>query len=152
MFATARYLPHNYRPDAVVYTATHDNQTTVGWFQSRSPEDRAAVQRYLGRDGSDIAWDVIRVALASVAQTAILSMQDVLRLDDRARMNVPGKPEGNWSWRCREDQLASDLATGLRDMTWLYGRLGDLNATSDPNPWDYTHPHSGHRAADPRDA
>ncbi|HEV2066721.1 MAG TPA: 4-alpha-glucanotransferase [Thermomicrobiales bacterium] len=146
------YLPHNYRPDAVVYTATHDNQTTVGWFQSRSPEDRAAVQRYLGRDGSDIAWDVIRVALASVAQTAILSMQDVLRLDDRARMNVPGKPEGNWSWRCREDQLASDLATGLRDMTWLYGRLGDLNATSDPNPWDYTHPHSGHRAADPRDA
>lgn len=146
------YLPHNYRPDAVVYTATHDNQTTVGWFQARSPEDQAAVQRYLGRDGSDIAWDLIRVALASVAQTAILSMQDVLRLDDSARMNVPGNPEGNWSWRCRADQLASELATGLRDMTWLYGRLSDSGTSSDRNPWDYTHPHSAHRAKDPRDA
>lgn len=144
------YLPHNYRPHSVVYTATHDNQTTVGWFESRTPDDQAAVQRYLGRDGADIAWDLIRVALASVARTAILSMQDVLRLDDDARMNVPGKPEGNWSWRCREDQLASDLATGLRDMTWLYGRLGPGGTPSGRNPWDYTHPDSGKRAIDPR--
>lgn len=146
------YLPHNYRADSVVYTATHDNQTTVGWFQSRSPEDQAAVQRYLGRDGGDIAWDLIRIALASVADTAILSMQDVLRLDDRARMNVPGKPEGNWSWRCRQEQLASDLAAGLRDMTWLYGRLGSVGTSTGRNPWDYTHPDSGPRATDPRHA
>jgi 4-alpha-glucanotransferase len=146
------YLPHNHRPESVVYTATHDNQTTVGWFRSRSPEVRAAVQRYLGRDGTDIAWDLIRVALGSVARTAVLSMQDVLRLDDSARMNIPGKPEGNWSWRCREEQLAGDLASGLRDMTWLYGRLAGAEATAGRNRWDYTHPDSAHRATDPRRA
>lgn len=144
------YLPHNYRADSVVYTATHDNQTTAGWFLSRSPDDKAAVQRYLGRDGSDIAWDLIRLALASVANTAILSMQDVLRLDDRARMNVPGSPEGNWSWRCREDHLAPELAAGLRDMTWHYGRLGGAGVDRGRNPWDYTHPDSAHRPTDPR--
>lgn len=144
------YLPHNYRADSVVYTATHDNQTTVGWFESRSPEDQAAVQRYLGRDGADVAWDLIRIALASVANTAILSMQDVLRLDDRARMNVPGKPEGNWSWRCRDEQLASELAAGLRDMTWLYGRSQTGEPSAGPNPWDYTHLDSGQVATDPR--
>jgi hypothetical protein len=77
-------------------------------------------------------------------------MQDILRLDDRARMNVPGKPEGNWSWRCRKDQLGSDLAAGLRDMTWLYGRLGTQGTSSGRNPWDYTHPDSGQTATDPR--
>lgn len=142
------YLPHNYRRESVVYTATHDNQTTVGWFASRSGEEREAIQRYLGRDGSDIAWDLIREALASVSNTAILSLQDVLRLGDEARMNVPGQPSGNWSWRFRADQLTTDLASGLRDMTTLYGRLGGVRAPGS-NPWDYTDPSGRLQATNP---
>jgi 4-alpha-glucanotransferase len=73
------YLPHNYARNSVVYTATHDNETTVGWFGSRPDHERQAIQAYLGRDGHDIAWDLIRLALASVANTAIVPMQDILR-------------------------------------------------------------------------
>jgi len=143
------YLPHNYRRESVVYTATHDNQTTIGWFGARSDAERAAIQRYLGRDGSDIAWDLIRLALASVADTAILAMQDVLRLGDEARMNVPGQALGNWSWRCDARELTSGLAHGLRELTWLYGRLADGAPVRDPNPWDYTIPDGAHQAHQP---
>jgi 4-alpha-glucanotransferase len=140
------YLPHNYRRDSVVYTATHDNQTTVGWFGSRQEHERIAIQSYLGRDGSDIAWDLIRVALSSVANTAIIAMQDVLRLGDEARMNIPGHTLGNWSWRCRSDQLTHELALGLRDLTWMYGRSGGQEVRRGANPWDYTEPGSAHPA------
>jgi len=143
------YLPHNHRRESVVYTATHDNQTTVGWFAARSHEERENIQRYLGRDGSDIAWDLIRAALASVANTAILSLQDILRLGDEARMNVPGQPSGNWSWRFHADRLTTDLAYGLRDMTRTYGRLNDDAHSRGSNPWDYTYPSAEHQAKDP---
>ncbi len=143
------YLPHNYRRDSVVYTATHDNQTTVGWFESRSDEERQAIQRYLGRDGADIAWDLIRVALASVADTAILAMQDVLRLGDDARMNIPGATLGNWSWRCQDHHLTHELAIGLGDITQLYGRAASSGATRSPNLWDYTIPDGSHQALQP---
>ncbi len=142
------YLPHNHRTHSVVYTATHDNQTTIGWFASRSEAERAAIQSYLGRDGSDIAWDLIRMALSSVANTAIISMQDVLRLDDAARMNTPGRALGNWSWRCHEDQLTSDLAKGLYALTWLYGRAERDVHSHGTNPWDYTSLESAHHAVD----
>lgn len=132
------YLPHHYRRDSVVYTATHDNQTTVGWFQTRPDHELAAVQRYLGRDGSDIAWDMIRLALASVANTAIFPLQDILRLDDEARLNVPGQPSGNWGWRFLPHQLDEGLAGGLRELTRIYGRAGDKSQPREPNPWDYT--------------
>ena len=143
------YLPHNHRRESVVYTGTHDNQTTVGWFWSRSETEREAIQRYLGRDGSDIAWDLIREALASVANTVILSMQDVLRLGDEARMNVPGQASGNWSWRYRTDQLTAELAGGLREMTSLYGRQGGRAKSTSSNPWDYTLPASARQATNP---
>ncbi|MEJ7900650.1 MAG: 4-alpha-glucanotransferase, partial [Thermomicrobiales bacterium] len=143
------YLPHNYRRNSVVYTATHDNQTTVGWFQSRSESERQAIQRYLGRDGADIAWDLIRLALSSVADTAILAMQDVLRLGDEARMNVPGQALGNWSWRCESHQLTIELARGLGDMSRLYGRAADNGVRRSPNPWDYTIPDGAHQAHQP---
>ncbi|MDQ4043871.1 MAG: 4-alpha-glucanotransferase, partial [Chloroflexota bacterium] len=145
---TNMYLPHNYDPETVVYTATHDNQTTVGWFRSRSDHERAAVQAYLGKDGSDIAWDLIRTALASISRTAIVPMQDVLRLDDRARMNVPGQPSGNWSWRMHWDQMDDGLAAGLRQLVTIYGR-GEKHHRTEPNPWDYTTPGTSHPAADP---
>jgi 4-alpha-glucanotransferase len=143
------YLPHNYRRDSVVYTATHDNQTTIGWFAARSEAERTAIQSYLGRDGSDIAWDLIRIALGSVANTAILSLQDILRLDDRARMNTPGQALGNWSWRYQDGDLGIDLAHGLRELTWQYGRDGQSRARRGANPWDYTQPGSAHPAMEP---
>ncbi|MDQ3657992.1 MAG: 4-alpha-glucanotransferase [Chloroflexota bacterium] len=143
------YLPHNYKRNSVVYTATHDNQTTIGWFASRPEDERQAIQQYLGRDGGDIAWDLIRLALSSVADTSILTMQDVLRLPDEARMNVPGQALGNWSWRCEARQLTLELAHGLRELTWLYGRAADDGARRSPNPWDYTIPDGAHQALQP---
>jgi 4-alpha-glucanotransferase len=143
------YLPHNYESNSVVYTATHDNQTTVGWFNSRPDHERAAIQRYIGTDGADIAWDLVRLAYASIASVAIVPLQDVLRLDDSARMNVPGQPIGNWSWRYKELQLEDGLAQGLREWTVIFGRSPDLNVPRDPNPWDYTAGGSQHQAVDP---
>ncbi len=140
------YLPHNYRRNSVVYTATHDNQTTVGWFATRPAHERAAIQAYLGRDGSDIAWDLIRTALASVANTAIFPMQDVLRLGDEARLNVPGQPIGNWGWRYQSHQLGDGLAGGLRHLTQIYGRAIDSAQPREPNPWDYTVDGTAHPA------
>jgi 4-alpha-glucanotransferase len=142
------YLPHNHQANSVVYTATHDNQTTVGWFQSRPEPERKAIQQYIGRDGSDIAWDLIRLALASNASTCILPLQDVLRLGDNARMNVPGQPSGNWAWRYHEGDLAHGLAMGLRELTTTYGRGGDASPNRGANPWDYTAPGTQHQAID----
>ncbi|HVL25695.1 MAG TPA: 4-alpha-glucanotransferase [Thermomicrobiales bacterium] len=143
------YLPHNARRNSVAYTATHDNQTTVGWFHSRPDHEREAVQRYLGRDGSDIAWDLIRAAWASVANTAIAPMQDVLRLGDEARMNTPGTQFGNWSWRLLPEQLDASLADGLRELTHAYGRIPDGDGRKARNPYDYTDPASGVHAERP---
>jgi 4-alpha-glucanotransferase len=120
--ATNPYLPHNYTQDCVVYTGTHDNDTTVGWFASLPEAERHNVRRYLGTHGDDIAWDLIRCALASVADTAIVPLQDVLALGSEARMNLPGKPDGNWAWRYREDQLRPEHAERLAELTEVYGR------------------------------
>ncbi|MBA2595582.1 MAG: 4-alpha-glucanotransferase [Chloroflexia bacterium] len=138
------YLPHNYDPLSVVYTGTHDNQTTIGWFRSLSDPVRANVQRYLGRDGSDIAWDLVRTALASVADRAIAPLQDVMRLDDDARMNTPGIAYGNWSWRFAPHQLHEGLADGLRELTETYGRSGAAIPPRGYDPFDYTVPNAAH--------
>jgi 4-alpha-glucanotransferase len=138
------YLPHNYDPVSVVYTGTHDNQTTIGWFRSLGEGTRSSVQRYLGRDGSDIAWDFIRTALASVADQAIAPLQDVMRLDDDARMNTPGRPDGNWAWRYAPHQLHEGLADGLRELTETYGRAGPIPPPAGHDPFDYTVPGTAH--------
>ncbi len=117
------YLPHNHEPDSAVYTGTHDNDTTVGWYASLDERTRDHVRRYLAVDGHDIAWDLIRAALASVARIAVIPVQDVLALGSEARMNFPGRPHGNWSWRLRPDQLTPAHAARLRALTELYGRL-----------------------------
>ncbi len=117
------YLPHNYTRNCVVYTGTHDNDTTVGWFRrSSTPEERHFALRYLRRDGSDIAWDLIHLAWTSVAHTAITPMQDLLRLDSEARMNLPGSFGGNWQWRCPPDVLTDELGAALLDLTDVCGR------------------------------
>ncbi len=122
--ATDPFLPHNHQPHTVVYTGTHDNDTTVGWFQSCTPKERSHAQRYLGRDGHDIAWDLIRAALGSVADTAVVPVQDLLQLGTEARMNMPGKLGGNWGWRYHAGDLTPEIAARLADLTTLYWRDG----------------------------
>ncbi len=117
-----RYLPHHFIHHSIVYTGTHDNDTTRGWYLAIPEWSRDLVRRYLGRDGSDIAWDIIRLAWASVADLAFAPMQDVLNLGSEARMNVPGVPEGNWHWRMTPGSLREEHLTRLADLTYLYGR------------------------------
>jgi 4-alpha-glucanotransferase len=122
------YLPHNYVSNCIVYPGTHDNNTSVGWFSELNEGQRAIIAKYLGYEPRDIAWDLMRLAFQSVADIAIVPFQDVLRLNSDARMNTPGKPGGNWSWRFRADALNSSVAGSLRYLTALYGRLPDKPA------------------------
>jgi 4-alpha-glucanotransferase len=132
-------LPHNYIRNVVVYTGTHDNDTTVGWFKSdagagstRSAEQIERERRfcldYLKSDGREIHWDFIRAVLASVADTAIIPLQDVLGLGNSARMNLPNSTSGNWSWRYRADALNDETRDRLKALTTLYGREATLEA------------------------
>jgi 4-alpha-glucanotransferase len=138
------YLPHTYTADCVVYPATHDNQTTIGWFASISQQERERVQRYLGRDGGDIAWDFIRLALSSVAEMAIIPLQDVMRLDDSARMNVPGLGTGNWGWRFLPHHVHPGLGAGLAELAAAYGRRPVPDGPKGYDPYDYTAPGTAH--------
>ncbi|HEY0547328.1 MAG TPA: 4-alpha-glucanotransferase [Pyrinomonadaceae bacterium] len=132
-------LPHNYIRNIVVYTGTHDNDTTVGWFHSRagggSTRDAAQIARereyclkYLNTKGREINWDFIRAVMASVANMAITPLQDVLGLGTKARMNLPASTSGNWSWRYKADALNNELAARLRELTELYRRLHKAEA------------------------
>lgn len=138
------YLPHNYGDPVIVYPGTHDNETTTGWFAIIDERTREQVRTYLGRDGSDIAWDFLRIALASTAELAIFTMQDVLRLDDSARMNTPGVAFGNWSWRFAPEQLEPGLAVGLSHLVRSYGRLGGIKEPLTTDEYDYTAPNTAH--------
>jgi 4-alpha-glucanotransferase len=122
--ATNPYLPFNLDHSCVVYTGTHDNDTTKGWYNSQSEALQHKVRSYLGTDARDISWDFIRLALASVADIAIFPLQDVLGLGTEARMNRPGVPSGNWQWRYQPDVLTPELADRLRDLTEIFGREG----------------------------
>src|SRR5947207_2829706 len=93
------FLPHNFSHNSVVYTGTHDNDTTRGWYATAPEQERDFCRRYLAQDGSDISWDFIRLAWASVSVIAMAPVQDVLALGSEARMNLPGTLGGNWTWR-----------------------------------------------------
>ncbi len=120
--ASNRYLPHNYEPHCVVYTGTHDNDTTAGWLATAPPAVRTAVQRYTGCREGDLVAALVRLAFASVADTAIIPAQDILGLDRSARMNEPGNPLGNWSWRLRDGELGPVHAEHLAELSATYGR------------------------------
>jgi 4-alpha-glucanotransferase len=133
-------LPHNYHKNVVVYTGTHDNDTAVGWFGSVAGEgstrDTEQVERerdfclkYLNSDGTEIHWDFIRAALASVANTAIVPLQDLLGLGNEARMNLPNSTEGNWTWQFKAGALTKGIVQRLRGLTELYGRANDIART-----------------------
>ncbi|HXG94950.1 MAG TPA: 4-alpha-glucanotransferase [Blastocatellia bacterium] len=127
------HLPHNYVHNTVVYTGTHDNDTVVGWFHGKSGDgstrtaeqikrERANCKKYLHTTGREINWDFIRAAFSSVADVAIIPLQDILGLDSSARMNTPAVEEGNWAWRYKSDALTSELSERLLEMTKIYGR------------------------------
>lgn len=124
--ATNSFLPHNHRRNAVVYTGTHDNDTTKGWYRERTEEEKDLIRRYLARPDHDIVWDFIRLAMASVARLAIVPMQDILNLDSDARMNTPSVASGNWSWRYRPEALNGWVANRLLELVNLYGRHPSL--------------------------
>ena len=126
-------LPHNYTTNIVAYTGTHDNDTTVGWFQSVAGEgstrtakqieqERTFCLNYLNSNGKEIHWDFIRVLLSSVANTAIVPLQDLLGLGTEARMNLPNSTKGNWTWRFKAGALNEKIGTRLKDLTDWYGR------------------------------
>jgi 4-alpha-glucanotransferase len=117
------FLPHNFPSNCFVYTGTHDNDTSRGWFESVTKDVQVFCQRYLARDGTNIAWDLIRLAWASVADTAIAPLQDFLDLGSEARMNYPGRANKNWRWRVLEEDLSIDLAERIRELNLLYGRI-----------------------------
>jgi 4-alpha-glucanotransferase len=117
------YLPHNHVRESVVYTGTHDNDTTAGWYAGLSAKEKRLIRDYLGSNGKDIVGDLIRAALSSVANTALIPLQDILKLDSSARMNVPGTPSDNWSWRFRAGAIREEHSSWLHDVTEMYGRL-----------------------------
>ncbi|NLI81203.1 MAG: 4-alpha-glucanotransferase [Deltaproteobacteria bacterium] len=122
---TNPYAPHNHARDCVVYTGTHDNNTTRGWFRRELSEaDRGRVFDYFGRtiEENEIHWHLVRVAMMSVASTCIIPMQDFLGLDETARMNLPSASRGNWGWRLPEASLTPELGRIIAQMTSLYGR------------------------------
>jgi 4-alpha-glucanotransferase len=122
--AEAAFLPHNYTREWVVYTGTHDNDTAVGWWNSATDSEKHFTRQYLNTDAQDIAWDLIRAAWASVANTALTMTQDILRLGNEARMNLPGTSgPPNWCWRMEQGALNDENAARLMELTQVYGRL-----------------------------
>lgn len=115
------YLPHNVRPDSVMYTGTHDNDTTAGWLATLRDEERHTLGRYLGRDGATVR-DIVRMAYQSVARMAIIPMQDVLELGTEARMNIPGHADGNWTWRMTDEELGTCDTGWVRELAEISGR------------------------------
>jgi len=124
--AKSSFLPHNFEnSNTVVYTGTHDNNTTVGWYNESGEEIRDFARRYMRISGNDIAWDMIRLAYSTSANTAIIPVQDLLNMDEYHRMNTPGIAENNWGFRFRKDALTHEIADGLRYLNWLYARGAD---------------------------
>ena len=119
------YLPHTYGKDCVVYTGTHDNNTIRGWFEREATDKvKKRLFRYLGREVpvEELHWELIKVAMMSVADLVVIPVQDVVGLGEEARMNLPGKGEGNWRWQLLAEQLTASLARRLKEMTKVYGR------------------------------
>ncbi|MBW2146848.1 MAG: 4-alpha-glucanotransferase [Deltaproteobacteria bacterium] len=119
------YIPHNLEKNCVVYTGTHDNNTVRGWVESEAtPEEKERLFQYLGRDipAGELHWDMIRLAMMSVANVAIIPMQDILGLGEDARMNLPATTDGNWRWQLVPGQLTPSLADRLLKITEIYGR------------------------------
>ncbi len=119
------YLPHNHVRNCVVYTGTHDNDTTVGWFEGLNALEREVISCYLGHPFQNPCRDLVRLAFSSVADTVIVPVQDLLCLGPDARMNIPGVASGNWEWRLKPGMLNDQLAAELMELTEFFGRGKD---------------------------
>jgi 4-alpha-glucanotransferase len=117
------HLPFKYPTNSVVYAGTHDNNTTIGWYESLDQDTRRYVDEFLGDSRLDMPWPMLWKVLSSPSDLAILQMQDLLELDGNHRMNTPGTTEGNWLWRFNWDQVDPGLAAKLRHRIAMYGRL-----------------------------
>ncbi len=116
------FIPHTYEKNSVVYTGTHDNDTTLGRYLESTEEEKQLMRDYFQINEKDPAWSFIRLAWSTVSSMAIAPMQDILRLDSSARMNFPGKPSGYWKWRYRSEMLTEEHALDLLKITRTYGR------------------------------
>ncbi len=121
------FLPSNYVKNCIAYSGTHDNDTTIGWYQTAPEKEKDFARRYFNTDGSNISWDMIREVWKSVAVYAIAPLQDFLCLGTEARMNYPGRPAGNWCYRFKSSDLTPDLAFRILDMNKTYNRITELN-------------------------
>jgi len=116
------FLPHNYVPNSICYSGTHDNDTTLGWYNKATEISRDRVRRYMNTDANDVCWDFIRTCFGSVSEMAVVTLQDVLSFDSWARMNTPGTPSNNWQWRYLDSMLDASVAKRLKYVSNLYGR------------------------------
>jgi len=116
------FLPHSYPRNCVVYTGTHDNDTSRGWHETAPKEEKHLAHRYLGTSGRHFPWDLIRAAWSSVAVFAIAPFQDFLELGTEARMNYPSRLGSNWEWRFEVDDLSEELHKRIKELNWLYQR------------------------------
>ena len=121
-----KYLPHNYTQNSIVYTGTHDNQTTKSWFEGLSAKKKNNLIDYVNSFEDDMVGVLIRLIWGSVANMAVIPLQDLLRLGDEARMNVPGKTENNWEWRFTWDQLNGAYNSNLAHISEIYGRISKI--------------------------
>ncbi len=117
-----QFLPHHYITHSVCYSGTHDNDTSLGWYNKASEQSKDKVRRYMNTDANSISWDFIRTCFGSASETAVVPLQDVMELDSEARMNIPGVAAGNWKWRYTYDMLGEHLSCQLKCITELYGR------------------------------
>ncbi len=120
-----KFLPHRYEKNCVVYTGSHDNDTTLGWWysiQNDGSDTKEFFMKYTGSDGKDVCKDMIRLAYSSVADIVIIPLQDYLRLGSEARMNFPGQPDGNWSWRFKWDQITDELINEIKTFVEIFER------------------------------
>ena len=120
-------MPYKYPTNCVVYTGTHDNDTILGWYEKISDEDRKIAQAYLNNADASrekLPWDYICCALSTVADTCIIPAQDYLGLGSEARINIPSTLGNNWKWRMKKGACTEELAGRVRELAWLYGRIG----------------------------
>jgi 4-alpha-glucanotransferase len=121
------YLPHNYVKNSIVYTGTHDNDTTLGWFKTIPRTDKAFAKKYLNlKSNKNVTWEFIRATFMSVSDTAIIPMQDYLELGSEARINTPSTLGKNWTWRMKSDAITPELAERMKDMAKTYGRCANV--------------------------
>lgn len=116
------YLPHNANKNSVIYSGTHDNNTTKGWYKEISDIEKDIIRRYMNISGENISWDFIRLAYSTVCNMAIVTMQDIMNLDSDCRMNTPGEASNNWQWRYTQDMLLDEYTERLAYLSKLFGR------------------------------